>query len=73
MMQSTLKIKIKGDNKMVTIDGKEFELKHTNIAYKSQYQNYQKRENVFYQFREYKSPTRIVNIFHLRHYIFDSI
>lgn len=38
--------------------------------YKSQYQNYQKRENVFYQFREYKLSSRIINIFHLRHYIF---
>ncbi len=33
--------------------------------YKSQYQNYQKRENVFYQFREYKLSSRIINIFHL--------
>ena len=38
-------------------------------VYKSQYQNYQKRENIFYQFREYKS-CRYINIFHLSHDIF---
>ena len=33
--------------------------------YKSQYQNYQKRENNFYQFRHHKLTTGTVNIFHL--------
>lgn len=41
--------------------------------YKSQYQNYQKGENNFYQFRHHILATRIVNIFHFRHYIFNSI
>lgn len=44
-----------------------YKIKGTDICgycYKSQYQNYQKRENNFYQFRHQKSTTRIINIFH---------
>lgn len=55
------------------------ELENGNVCrydiyrYKSQYQNYQKRENKFYQFRHPKSPILIVNIFHFTNHIFYSI